>query len=173
LAKAKKVRKLKALKKLKAPLKKKTTVKNAAPRPAFRPAPRPVEAAVQPVKSKWNRKELEEFRKRIVARKDDILDTLGKDDTLKQTQKEASGDISGYTFHMADVATDNYDREFSLGLASNERELLYELVDALKRIEDGSYGLCEDCKGVITKTRLKAIPYTRHCLKCQEKRETR
>jgi len=95
------------------------------------------------------------------------------DDTLKKSQKDAAGDISGYTYHMADVATDTYDREFSLGLASSERELLYELEDALKKIEEGSFGICEQCKSLITKTRLKAIPQARLCVKCQEKKEKR
>jgi len=95
------------------------------------------------------------------------------DDVLKKSQKEASGDISGYTYHMADVATDNYDREFSLGLASSEREILYVLDDALKKIEDGTYGICEVCKTAISKTRLKALPQASLCVKCQEKREKR
>ena len=95
------------------------------------------------------------------------------DDTLKKSQKDASGDISGYTYHMADVATDNYDREFSLGLASNDRQSLYELDDALKRIEDGRFGICEDCEQLITKVRLRAVPQARLCVKCQEKREKR
>jgi RNA polymerase-binding protein DksA len=95
------------------------------------------------------------------------------EDTLKKSQKDAAGDISGYTYHMADVASDTYDREFSLGLASNERESLYELDDALKKIEEGTFGICEECKSLITKTRLKAVPYARLCLKCQEKREKR
>jgi RNA polymerase-binding transcription factor DksA len=90
---------------------------------------------------------------------------------LRKSQKDASGDISGYSYHMADVATDTYDREFSLGLASSEQEALYEIEDALKRIEDGSFGLCEDCHRIITKIRLKAVPYARLCLKCQEAKE--
>jgi len=72
---------------------------------------------------------------------------------------------------MADVATDTYDREFSLGLVSSERRLLFELGNALKKIDDGTYGICEDCKLPIAKSRLKAIPYARLCVKCQEKRE--
>jgi RNA polymerase-binding protein DksA len=72
---------------------------------------------------------------------------------------------------MADVATDNYDREFSLGIASNDRKLIFELDDALKRIEDGLYGVCEECKGLIAKNRLKAVPYARLCVKCQQRRE--
>lgn len=124
---------------------------------------------------KFNKKELLDYRKSLIKRKNEILDGINhiSEDTLKKSQKDAAGDISGYTFHMADVATDNYDREFSLGIASNEREMLYELDDAMKRIEEGTFGVCEDCKSPITKTRLRAIPYARLCLNCQQKREKR
>lgn len=125
------------------------------------------------MKKKFLKKDLKDFKKIVLKKKEEILDDLKhiSDDTLRKSQKEASGDISGYTYHMADVATDNYDREFSLGLASNERKSLYELDDALKRIEDGTFGICDDCKGMITKIRLKAVPSARLCIKCQQKRE--
>ncbi len=124
---------------------------------------------------KLGKKDLAEFRKIVLKRKETLLDDLKhiSEDTLKKSQKEASGDISGYTYHMADVATDNYDREFSLGLASNERKTLYELEDALKRIEEGSFGFCDQCKAPIAKLRLKALPSARLCVKCQEKLEKR
>jgi len=127
------------------------------------------------VKKKFTKKDLKEFKKIVLKKKEEILDELKhiSDDTLRKSQKEASGDISGYTYHMADVATDNYDREFSLGLASNERKFIYELDDALKRIEDGSFGICDECKSSITKIRLKAVPSARLCIKCQQKREKR
>ncbi|MFA4983871.1 MAG: TraR/DksA family transcriptional regulator [Candidatus Omnitrophota bacterium] len=125
------------------------------------------------MKKKFNKKELAEFKKIILKKKEDILEEIKSisEDVLKKSQKDASGDISGYSYHMADVATDNYDREFSLGLASNEMEVLYVLDDALKRIDEGSYGICEDCKQPISKTRLKALPQASLCIKCQEKRE--
>lgn len=127
------------------------------------------------MKKKFNKKELAEFKKIILKRKEEIIQDIQhiSEDTLKKSQKEASGDISGYTYHMADIATDTYDREFSLGLASNERDILYELDDALKKIDEGSFGICEDCKGLITKVRLRAVPYARLCVKCQQKREKR
>jgi len=107
--------------------------------------------------------------------KEKILDEIKhiSEDTLKKSQKDAAGDISGYTYHMADVATDTYDREFSLGLASNERQSLYELDDAIKKIEEGTFGVCEECKSFITKTRLKVVPFARLCVKCQERKEKR
>jgi len=126
-------------------------------------------------KKKYNKKELSEFKKLILKRKEELLDEIKhiSEDTLKKSQKDAAGDISGYTYHMADVATDTYDREFSLGLASNDRELLYEFDDALKKTEEGTFGICEECKSLITKTRLKAVPCARLCIKCQEKKEKR
>ena len=127
------------------------------------------------MKKKLTKKELVDFKKLVLKKKEEILDEIKhiSEDTLKKSQKEASGDISGYTYHMADVATDTYDREFSLGLASNERKLIYEFDDALKRIEEGTFGVCEDCKSPIAKNRLKAVPYARLCVKCQEKKEKR
>jgi len=127
------------------------------------------------LKKKYTKKDLVVFKKLIMKRKDEIQDELKhlSEDTLRKSQKDAAGDISGYTYHMADVATDTYDREFSLGIASNEREALYELDDALKRIEEGTFGVCETCKSLITKTRLKVVPYARMCIKCQEKKEKR
>jgi RNA polymerase-binding protein DksA len=125
------------------------------------------------VKKKYSKIELKEFKKIVLKKKAEILSDLEHitDDTLRKSQKEASGDISGYTYHMADVATDNYDREFSLGLASSDRKFIYELDDALKKMEDGTFGICDECKSLITKVRLKAVPSARLCIKCQQKKE--
>jgi len=125
------------------------------------------------VKKKFAKKDLIYFKKLILKKKEGVLDQIKhiNDDTLKKSQKDAAGDISGYTYHMADVATDTYDREFSLSLASNERKIIYEIDDAIKKIEEGTFGVCEMCKSLIAKTRLKAIPYARLCLKCQQNSE--
>ena len=125
------------------------------------------------MKKKLVKKELLDFKKLLLKKKEEVNAEIKhiSEDTLKKSQKDASGDISGYTYHMADVATDNYDREFSLGLASKDRKSLYELEDALKRIEDGTFGVCLDCGNLIAKTRLKVVPQARLCIKCQEKRE--
>lgn len=94
-------------------------------------------------------------------------------DMLNKSQRDASGDLSGYSFHMADQATDNFDTEFSFGVASNEQQRLNEIDDALKRIEEGVFGTCEECKKVIPMKRLKAMPAARYCIKCQEVIEKR
>jgi RNA polymerase-binding transcription factor DksA len=69
------------------------------------------------------------------------------------------------------MATDNYDRELNIGLASNEQQLLNDIDIALKRIEDGTYGVCEIYGTPIPKKRLLAMPYTRLSMKAQEEEE--
>ena len=119
------------------------------------------------------KKESEQYRKMLLKIKERLTEDIKhiSQDTLSKSQKEACGDISGYTLHMADVATDAYDREFSLGLASNDRDALIQINDSLKRIEEGKYGSCEQCGKPIAKTRLKALPFTPSCLKCQQAQE--
>ncbi len=124
-------------------------------------------------KKPFQKKELDEFKKVILKRKDQLIEGIQtiSENTLKTSQKDAAGDISGYSYHMADQATDTFDREFSLGLASNEREMVHELDEALNRMDEGTYGICESCKTPIAKARLKAVPYARMCVKCQQAKE--
>jgi RNA polymerase-binding protein DksA len=124
-------------------------------------------------KKKFSKTDLKNFKKLILKRKEEIQEELRhiKEDALNQSQRDAAGDISAYTLHMADIATDSYDREFSLGIASSDQKVLFEIEDSLKRIDDGTFGACESCSKSIAKTRLKALPYTRLCKKCQEKLE--
>ncbi len=119
------------------------------------------------------KKESEQYRKMLLKIKERLTEDIKhiSQDTLNKSQKEACGDISGYTLHMADMATDAYDREFSLGLASNDRDVLIQINDALKRMEEGKYGSCQQCSKPIAKTRLKALPFTSFCLKCQQAEE--
>jgi DnaK suppressor protein len=125
------------------------------------------------LKKTTNKKELERYKALLLKQKETLLEQIDhiSKDTLKQSQKDAAGDISGYTYHMADVATDNYDREFSLGLATSDRQALYEIDYALKRIDEGTFGVCGDCSKIINKKRLTAVPYARLCLQCQQSRE--
>jgi RNA polymerase-binding protein DksA len=66
--------------------------------------------------------------------------------------------------HMADIGTDNYEQEFALGLMDGERKLLKEIDDALQRIEQGTYGICEATRKPIAKARLEAQPWARYCV---------
>lgn len=122
---------------------------------------------------KMSKKDARGYKKLLLEKREELLGDIAhiSEETLKKSQKDASGDNSGYAFHMADVATDTYDREFSLGLASKERIILQEIHQALAKIDEGKFGVCEECERPITKVRLKAVPYVSLCLKCQEKKE--
>ncbi len=118
----------------------------------------------------FNKKELERFKLLLQEIRAKIAGDLKhlEGDSLNTNQRDASGDLSGYSFHMADMATDNFDREFTLGLASNEQQLLNVVDAALRRILEGTYGICEECEKPIAVKRLNAMPYGRLCIKCQE-----
>ena len=88
-----------------------------------------------------------------------------------KSPREASGDLSAYTVHMADMAADTYERELSMDIVSNEQEVLYQIDDALKRLDEGTFGVCQQCNKPITMSRLKAVPYASLCIKCQRDKE--
>jgi len=89
---------------------------------------------------------------------------------LRKSGIEGS-DSNAMPIHMAELGSDNFEQEFTLGLMEAEEGTL-ELIDAaLGRIDEGSYGRCIQCEGAIPKTRLNAIPYTPVCIKCAEKQE--
>ena len=117
-----------------------------------------------------NKKDLDRFKKILQDIRKKIAGDLQhlEGDSLNTNQRDASGDLSGYSFHMADMATDNFDREFLLGLASNEQQSLNMIDDALRKIDEGNYGVCEECSKVIPQKRLQAMPHARMCIKCQE-----
>ena len=92
-------------------------------------------------------------------------------EAASKSPREASGDLSAYTLHMADMAADTFDRELSMNIVSSEQEILYEIDDALKRLDDGTFGTCQSCDGPITMSRLKAVPYAALCITCQRKKE--
>jgi len=129
---------------------------------------------LKPFKKKRLDPKFEPYRKLLLKSKEQIVGDLRQlSNDHSESTNDRSGDISGHALHMADVATDMYDREFLLGLASNDRELLYEIDEAMGRMEDGTYGLCDGCQKPIPVTRLKAIAHVRTCLKCQEKLESK
>jgi len=122
---------------------------------------------------KLGKRDLEYFKKKLLYIREKIAGDLQhlEEASLNKSQKDAAGDLSGYSFHMADVATDNFDTEVHLGLASNTQNLLNEIDDALKRIEEGVYGLCERYETLIPKPRLEVMPYTRYCIEAQQEIE--
>ena len=130
--------------------------------------------SLKPFKKKRINPKFEPYRKLLLKAKEQIVgDIKHLSDENSGSTNDRSGDVSGHALHMADVATDMYDREFLLGLAANDRELLYEIDEAVGRIQEGTYGVCVQCKKNVPVTRLKAIPQVRTCMKCQEKLENK
>ena len=120
-----------------------------------------------------NRQLKAELKDTLIKLRKDIcskIDNIEKEN-LGKSQKEATGDLSGYSFHMADVASDNYERELSLGLAARERDMLYRIDSAIKRLNDKNFGRCEQCNKEIAIKRLTAVPYALLCIKCQEQED--
>lgn len=122
------------------------------------------------MKKRFTKKDLDIYKEKLFNLKDDTLSQIRdiSEDTLMKSQKDMSGDISGYGIHLADVATDNYERDFNLGLVSSEREIVMDIDAALKRIKDKTYGVCDMCKKYIVKSRLNALPHAKYCFKCKE-----
>jgi DnaK suppressor protein len=97
-----------------------------------------------------------------------------RDQLLKQMSglaKESAQEMAGYSLHMADSGTDNFDRDFALSLLSSDQDAIYEIEEALKRIEKNTYGVCELTGKPIPKARLEAIPWTRFTVQAQAQLE--
>lgn len=130
-------------------------------------------AAVKQVKmpkaKKLAKKELDLYKKMLLQLRAKIAGDLQQieGDTLSGNQPGNGGELSD----VADMATDNYDRELNIGLASNEQQILNDIDIALKRIEDGTYGICEIYGTPIPAKRLLVMPYTRLSVKAQEEEE--
>jgi RNA polymerase-binding transcription factor DksA len=85
--------------------------------------------------------------------------------------KESAEQLASYSLHMADSGTDNFDRDFALSLLSSDQDAIYEIEEALKRIERNTYGVCELTGKPIPKARLEAIPWTRFTVEAQAQLE--
>jgi DnaK suppressor protein len=138
--------------------------------PAAKPLPPRVEPAVA---QKVTEKDLKHLEEGLLTERRRILSDMGhlENTVFKVNQRDSSGDLSGYSFHMADAGTDAMEREKAFLFASTEGRLLMEVNDALRRLYNGTYGACEICEQPIARARLEAMPYTRMCVSCKEKEE--
>ena len=120
------------------------------------------------------KRDLEKYKKLLLAKRAAIMDELGlKKTALGSTVKDASGDLSTYSYHMADQGTDAMEREKSFYFASKSGRFLYHLDEALRRIANNTYGKCHECGENISPERLEAVPHARLCIECKEKEEQR
>ncbi len=116
------------------------------------------------LKPRLSAKELAQFKTLLLQKRREILQNVHEieGETLRKSRLDASGDLSSMPIHMADLGTDNFQQEFSLGLMDSERRLIVEIDDALHRIETGSYGICEGTGKPISRARLDAQPWARY-----------
>ncbi len=140
--------------------------------PATRPAPAPV--AKQPaVVERVSAADHKHFEGRLLEERGRLLKELGylEANVLNKNPRDSSGDLSGYSFHMADAGTDAMEREKAFLFASTEGRALYDVDEALRRLYGGDYGMCETCNKPIAPQRLEVVPHARLCITCKEKEE--
>ena len=151
-------------------------VKKPAPPAAGKPKLRPATAAailgrvstvvakdakpVVKIKPEWMEyyTTLIDLRERLIAQREGLA-------------KESTEEVQNYSLHMADAGTDNFDRDFALSLLSSDQDAIYEIDEALKRIEKKTFGVCELTGKAIPKARLDAIPWTRFTVEAQAQLE--
>ncbi len=117
--------------------------------------------------------ELKRFEKRLLAKKKELLKEMGvlMESHISSTIKDSTGDLSSYSYHMADQGTDAMERELAFMFASKSGRLVYHIEEALRRVKDGTYGKCLSCGKQINKERLDAVPHARLCIECKSSEE--
>ena len=118
-----------------------------------------------------NRTEMKEYKDRLLALRARMTGDVNqlRENSLKKSRTEANGDLSSMPIHMADIGSDNFEQEFTLSLMENEGAALEKIEASLERIDEGTYGTCEDCGQPIDPLRLEAKPAARYCMNCAAK----
>jgi len=119
--------------------------------------------------------EQKKYEKLLLAKRNQLIKEMGllKKDTFNATLKENTGDLSSYSYHMADQGTDAMEREKAFMFASKSGRLLHHIDEALRRLRSGKFGKCVECGNPIDAARLEAVPHARMCIKCKEAEELR
>ncbi len=131
------------------------------------PVPKPIPP------SRLTPAELDAFRELLLSIRRQLVGNMDsmEGEALRKNRTDASGDLSLMPIHMADIGTDNYEQEFTIGLVQNERETIKEIDAALQRIADGTYGVCLGTHKPIPKARLRAKPWARYCIEYRRAEE--
>ena len=112
-----------------------------------------------------DKKRLDYYKKKLQTRRDELMRAIAR---TQQEGREADEDP---TVDLADKAANSYTKEFLFGQTHNDRAILQLVEDALDRIKDGNFGECASCHEELQQKRLEAVPWTRYCITCQEKKE--
>ncbi len=124
-------------------------------------------------KTKFSAEDLDEFRQLLLTKRAELVGDVDHmtSEALRGSQPGGSGNLSNVPIHMADVGSDNWEQEFTLGLVANERQRLKKIDAALQRIADRTYGICEGTHKPIGKQRLRAKPWARYCIEYARQNE--
>ncbi|HTV76012.1 MAG TPA: TraR/DksA C4-type zinc finger protein [Candidatus Baltobacteraceae bacterium] len=152
---------------------KKKETKNSAPRGKSQASAtsasilgRPMsKASATPAEIKKIKPEWQKYYQHLLELREQLLHQMNG------LAKESAQELPGYSLHMADSGTDNFDRDFALSLLSSDQDAVYEIEEALKRIEKKTYGICELTGKSIPRARLEAIPWTRFTVDAQAQLE--
>ena len=120
-----------------------------------------------------NKRDLKHFEERLIEERLKLMKELGQfeDKIFNSSQRDAAGDLSAYSVHMADQASDAEEREKAYHMASAEGRLLSHIDEAIARVRKGSYGCCAGCGNQIRKPRLEVVPHARLCIECKKAEE--
>ncbi len=136
-----------------------------------RPIPTPVTTDGKPKKNQagFTSKELEHYRELLLAKRREIVGDMSQME--REALRSAGGNLSNLPLHMADMGTDNYEQEFTLGLVEKDRVLLREINQGLAKLQDGTFGICEGTGKPIGKPRLEAQPWARFSIEYARQQE--
>ena len=123
-------------------------------------------------KKKYTKREIEKFRKLIMAERERILRQLGRiEESITESSEDGEGSKQSYSNHLADLGTDYMEKEKNFYYATQEGHYLRSLDLALERLDRGEYGVCEECGQLIAAKRLEAVPSAKLCIQCKSSRE--
>ncbi len=124
-------------------------------------------------RTKFSKEVLDEFRQLLLTKRAELIGDVDHmtSEALRDSQPGGLGSLSKVPIHMADVGSDNWEQEFTLGLVANERQRLKKIDAALQRIADRTYGICEATHKPIGKQRLRAKPWARYCIESAREKE--
>jgi len=123
-------------------------------------------------KKKLTKKELEHYKKKLLAERERILRELGRvTEAINESSEETESAKQSYSNHLADIGTDFMEKEKNYYFADQEGQYLKAIEAALERIKRGEYGLCMECGDVISEKRLEAVPAAELCISCKDKKE--
>lgn len=152
----------------------KAAPKSVAPPVRRPPLPTPVSAPAQVEEvAAFGPADRDRLERILLTERGRLLKEMGhlEDTVLNRSLRDSSGELSGYSFHMADIGTDAMEREKAFLFASAEGRALLDVNEALRRLYNGEYGVCESCGRPISVARLEVVPQARLCVRCKEKEE--